>query len=430
MEELIHAINTDDSDRPTTLIASDYRILAYNQAFDRQASTPVTAGESRCYKVSHQFDSPCHENGEACPLLRAQQTGLAQRVLHAHHTPQGPEYCDITMEPIFDTKGQVLGYRETLLPVKHASSQPKLNQLCGQSVAFQEMLALINRVAPTDVSVLLQGESGTGKELAAEAIHNASQRCKQPFVVLECTGLNESLFESELFGYAKGAFTGATRDKPGLADAANGGTLFLDEVGDIPLQLQVKLLRLLETGTYRPVGSVEVRRANFRLISASHKNLAALVNAEEFRQDLYFRLAAFPIHLPALRARSEDISLLSNVFLQQLKPLKTLTPGALQQLQRYAFPGNIRELRNILQRAYLMTDGKYIDRQHLPALTPLTTPPLHAAAPSIMTLKKVEQQYIQQVSQHFQGNSTELAQLLGISERTLYRKLSDLHKQS
>ncbi|MYM63299.1 sigma-54-dependent Fis family transcriptional regulator [Pseudomaricurvus sp. HS19] len=425
--DFIQAINEDCSDTPTALISPDYKLLACNSAFRSHSQQPVNTGESSCHQVSHGFSSPCHENGEACPLQRTRESGLAQRVLHIHQTRHGPEYCDIMMEPVYDNSGTLLGYRETQQPVRHASHQAQDKILCGTSAAFQQMLSLINRVAPTDVSVLLQGESGTGKELVAEAIHRASLRSEKPFVVLECTGLNESLFESELFGYSKGAFTGANRDKPGLVDAANGGTLFLDEVGDIPLQLQVKLLRLLETGTYRPVGSVEVRRANFRLISASHKNLPALVTAEEFRQDLYFRLAAFPIQLPALRQRNGDLPLLCSLFLGQQVPAKQLTPAAMAALERYDFPGNVRELRNILQRAALMSDDRWIDLAHLPPLDNSTHPEkMPSATQHILSLKEAERQYLRQVNREFAGSTGELARRLGVSERTLYRKLAEL----
>ncbi|TGD71126.1 sigma-54-dependent Fis family transcriptional regulator [Mangrovimicrobium sediminis] len=422
----IEQLEADDSDLPTVLIGSDYRLLACNRAYRENAVKSVEIGRSRCFEITHGYTSPCHENGEACPLQRVAETGLAQRVLHVHHTRNGARYCDITMEPVYATDGRLLGYRETLQGVDHASHEPRADTLCGQSAPFRAMLELINRVAPTDVSVLLQGESGTGKELVARAIHDASERRDQPFVVVECTGLNESLFESELFGYSKGAFTGANRDKPGLVDAAHGGTLFLDEIGDIPLQQQVKLLRLLETGTYRAVGSVETRRANFRLVSASHKNLPQLVEAGEFRQDLYFRLAAFPIHLPALRERIGDLPLLCDLFVRQQSPDKRLTPAALAKLSGYDFPGNVRELRNLLQRACLMADDERIEPGHLPPLAAQAEPAAAATGDEeIVSLKEAERRYLQRVSRQFAGSTAELASRLGISERTLYRKLAD-----
>jgi transcriptional regulator with PAS, ATPase and Fis domain len=215
--------------------------------------------------------------------------------------------------------------------------------------------------------VLLQGESGTGKELVAQAIHDASRRAR-PFVAVDCSGLTETLFESELFGHERGAFTGASARKIGLVEAASGGTLFLDELGDIPLPMQVKLLRLLETGTYRRVGSTELIRADIRLISATHQPLKALVAQGRFRQDLFYRVNAFPICLPALRERPDDIPLLAEALLGRVAPERKLklADDALACLQAYDYPGNVRELRNILERASLMCDGDTVQRRHLP----------------------------------------------------------------
>jgi transcriptional regulator with GAF, ATPase, and Fis domain len=197
------------------------------------------------------------------------------------------------------------------------------------------MLDMISRVAPSDAAVLLQGESGTGKELAAKAIHDASRRAEGPFVVLDCSGLPETLFESELFGHEKGAFTGAMARKAGLVEAAAGGTLFLDEVGDIPLPMQVKLLRLLETGAYRRVGGTESLHATFRLVSATHRPLRQMTEDGSFRQDLYFRLNTFPIELPPLRERQEDIPLLAEALLQRVAAGRNLRipPATMTLLQ-------------------------------------------------------------------------------------------------
>ena len=223
-------------------------------------------------------------------------------------------------------------------------------------------------MAPSATTALLLGESGTGKELVAQAIHQQSGREHGPFVVVECSGLTESLFESELFGYEKGAFTGANRRKIGLVESASGGTLFLDEVGDIPLSLQVKLLRLLETGTFRRVGGVETLRADFRLIAATHRDLKGMVERGSFRRDLYYRLSVFPIHLPALRERRGDIVLLAETLLTRLAPGRAYVLGdeMRARLLAYDFPGNIRELRNIIERAILMADGGTLLPEHLP----------------------------------------------------------------
>ena len=241
-------------------------------------------------------------------------------MLHLHHTPRGEEHVDVELTPIIGASGKIEYFVERMLTVREASSFPAESGLVGKSPAFNRMLELVRRVAPSGTTALLLGESGTGKELVAQAIHQQSGREQGPFVVVECSGLTETLFESELFGYEKGAFTGANQRKIGLVESAAGGTLFLDEVGDIPLSLQVKLLRLLETGTFRRVGGVETLRADFRLIAATHRDLKDMVEHGSFRRDLYYRLSVFPIHLPALRERREDIALLAETLLTRLAP--------------------------------------------------------------------------------------------------------------
>lgn len=286
----------------------------------------------------------------------------------------------------------------------------------GRSRAFNLALAALQRVAPSTLPVLLLGESGTGKELFARAVHETSARAGGPFVVVDCSGLTETLFESELFGHEKGAFTGATARKPGLVETAQGGTLFLDEIGDVPLAMQVKLLRLIESGTYRRVGGVETLHADFRLVAATHKPLEKMMAKGEFRQDLYYRISAFPIALPPLRERAEDIALLVNSFLQRAgagQRKLTIEPGALTQLQQRSWPGNVRELRNVLERARLFSDDGVIRTEHLPAApaAPLPAPAPaagHSLAEALATLG---------------GTRSELAAHLGISERTLYRRL-------
>jgi two-component system response regulator HydG len=234
----------------------------------------------------------------------------------ANHTPRGEEYVNIELSPVRDASGEIAWFIEKMEPMHVARGVSDHRGLIGRSPAFQRMLELIARVAPSDASVLLQGESGTGKELLASAVHEASRRAEGPFVVVDCSGLPETLFESEVFGHERGAFTGATARKPGLVEAASGGTLFLDEVGDIPLAMQVKLLRLLETGTYRRVGSTELRRADIRLVSATHRPLKRMIAEGGFRQDLYFRINTFPITVPPLREREGDLPLLIDSLLR------------------------------------------------------------------------------------------------------------------
>ncbi|MEW6415749.1 MAG: sigma 54-interacting transcriptional regulator [Pseudomonadota bacterium] len=405
---------------------TNYRILAANAAYRRHYADGRDVVGQTCYAVSHGYSRPCDECGESCPLAASRANGEPHRVLHLHHTPRGEEHVDVELTPIIGASGQVEYFVERMLTVREASSLPAAKGLVGKSPAFSRMLELVRRVAPADTTALLLGESGTGKELVAQAIHQLSGRENGPFVVVECSGLTETLFESELFGYEKGAFTGANQRKTGLVEAAAGGTLFLDEVGDIPLSLQVKLLRLLESGTFRRVGGVETLRADFRLIAATHRDLKAMVERGSFRSDLYYRLSVFPIHLPALRDRREDVVLLAETLLNRLAPGRayTLSAGARARLQAYDFPGNIRELRNILERAMLMADGDTLLPEHLPPELAAETNMDIADGDMIVPLETAELRYLQWALAHHDGDRKSLAARLGISERTLYRKLA------
>ena len=305
-----------------------------------------------------------------------------------------------------------------------APALPKPPALVGHSPEFQYLHHLIGKVAPSQASVLLLGESGTGKELVAHALHRASQRAHRPLVPVDCSSLPESLFESELFGHEKGAFTGATQARPGLVESAHGGTLFLDEVGDIPLAQQVKLLRLLETGTYRRVGSTELRHADIRVVSATHRHLAQMVAEGRFREDLYYRLGTFPIHLPPLRERREDIAPLAQALLERVAPGRKLqlAAGALALLQAQSFPGNVRELRNLLERAALLCDGHTIGAEQMHEALTCGLAPVVAAAPVGAALTLDDATLARLLAEH-QGSRATLAQRLGMSERSLYRRL-------
>ena len=409
---------------PSVILNRDYIIVAANAAYEKLHDFKVDY-KSHCYEISHNYKRPCDQEGEDCPLKSCLESNSAQRSLHIHQTKSGAEHVDIHLSPIHGDSGEIKYFIESTKPVKCASTHPKAKGLVGRSVAFNTVIEMVQRVACSDVSVLLQGESGTGKELIAEAIHHTSARSKGPFVAIDCSGLTESLFESELFGHEKGAFTGAQTRKIGLAEAANGGTLFLDETGDISLGLQTKLLRLIEIGTFRRVGGIETLKTDFRLISASHKNLKTMVDNGEFRNDLYYRISAFPLHIPSLKERVEDIPLLVDSMLKRLYPELNITISneAIQCLQQYIFPGNIRELSNIVQRATLMADDDEIEFQHLPdeCKNSLHTDKDKACFSELITLKELEKRYIEWASGKVK-NKNQLAKMLGISERTLYRK--------
>lgn len=415
---------------PAVLLSLEYRVVAANQAYTELYGDGRPLQNRTCYEVSHGYSVPCDQAGESCPLIRCRQSGKKQRVLHLHNTSLGQEHVDVELTPIHNHQGQLVCFLEKMRQVKTAAASVSERGMVGRSAAFNQMLEMLQRAAPSEISVLLLGESGTGKELVAQAIHQASNRARHAFVTVECSGLTESLFESELFGHEKGAFTGALTRKQGLVEAARGGTLFLDEIGEVPLSLQVKLLRLIETGTYRRVGGVDPQQADFRLICATHRSLKAQVEQGLFRQDLYYRIAVFPIPLPSLAERRDDLELLISTLLKRIVggEKMSVSPAALNRLRQYAFPGNIRELRNILERGALLADAGIIELEHLPAECLAPFKPLEAqlAIPEIIPLADVEKRYLQQVLAAFEGDYQQLAMHLQISERTLYRKLKAL----
>jgi len=417
---------------PAIALSTDYRILAANHAYRALYSFAQGPIQKRCYQVSHGYSVPCDRAGESCPLKDSLNSGEITQVLHIHHTPRGEEYVNVEMWPVKDPKtGQARFFIEQIHPSSAGSTHSAPEGLVGRSSRFKEMLELIERCAPSNATVMLLGESGTGKELVAQTIHRLSNRSNQPFVPVECTGLPQSLFESELFGYVKGAFTGANTNKTGLVAAAQRGTLFLDEVADIPLSEQVKLLRLLETKRYRPVGSTDQQEADFRLICATNKDLNAMVQEGLFREDLYYRLNVFDIKLPALRERGSDLELLIDTLKNRLGLTNlSFNNEALECLKNYEFPGNIRELRNIIERASLLTTDGKVGLRHLPKHC-ISKPGLPGDAKAtvkttIMTLREAEQQYLKQAIRASQGDRKQLAKQLGISERVLYRKLAGL----
>ncbi len=411
---------------PRIVIDGNYRIVAANHAYAADFGGSQAVLGHRCYEISHGIPVPCDQAGESCPLKLSIQSGQPQRVLHLHHTPRGEEHVDVETTPLPHEKGQPRLFVETVRVVRHASSRAAAQGLVGRSHAFTQMLHRIMRAAPSEATVLLLGETGTGKELAARALHEASNRARGPFVAVDCSGLTETLFESELFGYEKGAFTGAAHRKTGLVEAARGGTLFLDEIGELPPSLQVKLLRLLETGTYRRVGGVEALSADFRLVSATHRDLTVMVKEGTFRQDLYYRVNTFPIHTPSLAERQEDIPLLARSLLERVSGArKRLAPEAMTALSERSFEGNIRELRNLIERASLLADGEEIGPEHLSDDMPTAPPPVRGEAFTLstpVTLTEMEARYIDWAERQF-GERKALAATLGVSERTLYRLL-------
>jgi two-component system response regulator HydG len=426
LPELVSFIN--NLSEPHILCDRQYRVLAANNAYRRSFGEKQEYAGRTCFDISHHFSVPCDQAGETCPLQQSLRSGQRERVLHLHQTPQGEAYVNIELSPIRDSDGEIAYFVEKMEPLAVARGLSDAQGLVGRAPAFQHMLEMVARVAPSEATVLLLGESGTGKELVAKAIHDASRRANKPFVTLDCSGLTETLFESELFGHERGAFTGATTRSTGLIEAASGGTLFLDEVGDIPLVMQVKLLRLLETGTYRRVGSAEPHKADIRLVSATHRDLREMVAGGSFRQDLYFRLNTFPVELPPLRERSADIPLLAKSLLSRVAADRNLaiSDDAIELLCQYDYPGNVRELRNIIERASLLCDGEAIQPMHLPEEVRSRHALRANHAGQSASLEELERQTLENRLMQHRGSRKKLAAELGISERTLYRKLKRL----
>ena len=299
----------------------------------------------------------------------------------------------------------------------------------GESPPLRRMLALVERAAPTDSTVLVHGETGTGKELVAKLLHAGSQRRLRPFVVVDCGALQEELLQSELFGHERGAFTGADRAKPGLFEVANGGTIFLDEIGELSQATQVKLLRVLDGGSFRHVGGTAEIRVDARVIAATHRDLGALVRQRLFREDLFYRLSTITIELPPLRERPGDVDLLVAHALGRLQQRYELSrrvgPEALQLLRAYAWPGNVRELLHVVESAGVLCDGEILP-EHLPAAV---RSPGRAGggvpAGELPSLQELERVHVERVLAATGGHRGRAAAILGISERNLYRKIID-----
>jgi len=316
-----------------------------------------------------------------------------------------------------------------------AGASPVSSKMLGESPAIEKARAMIEKLARGQAPVYISGDSGTGKELAARLIHELGPRADKPFVPVNCGAIPESLMESEFFGHKKGSFTGAVADKEGLFKAADGGTLFLDEVGDLPLAMQVKLLRAIQEKSIRPVGTQTEIKVDVRILSATHKNLHDLVAGGRFRQDLYYRLNVIELPMPSLKQRAEDIPLLAERFCarlaagQGMKKPPRLTEGAIETLKRYAFPGNVRELENILERALTLCNGQEITEQDLllPAAGTTEAPEGPGGEESLDDyLERIERSAIEKALAQTNQNKTAAAKLLGISFRALRYKLDKL----
>lgn len=305
------------------------------------------------------------------------------------------------------------------------------DSVLGDSKALKDAVSLARKVSGTDVPVLLTGETGTGKEVFAQAIHYNSKRAKQNFVAVNCSSFSKELLESEMFGHKAGSFTGALKDKKGLFEEADNGTIFLDEIGEMAFELQAKLLRILETGEYIKIGDTKPTRVNVRVVAATNRNLPEEITAGRFREDLFYRLSVFQIHLPPLRERADDVRILAKAFVKDFsvrlaRPVTEITPAFLEALEQQPWKGNIRELRNVIERSLIVCESERLDVADLP----LDIQNTHyeqsdETTPGSFELSAMERRHIARVLEYTKGNKTEAARLLKIGLTTLYRKIEE-----
>ncbi|MEW6363500.1 MAG: sigma 54-interacting transcriptional regulator [Acidobacteriota bacterium] len=375
-----------------------------------------------------------------CPLRRSIASGeyIRNREVRIHAKDGRRIPISISTAPLLTSWGTLLGGVEVFTDLSHiADLQRKLDgqyqfeDIVSRNPEMHKIFKMLPLVAESTSTILITGASGTGKELVAKAIHHHGPRSKRPFVAVNCAAIPETLLESELFGYRRGAFTDAKRDRAGRIAQAEGGTLFVDEVGDLPKPLQVKLLRFLQDKTYEPLGSNVAQRANVRVIAATHRDLEAMMREGLFRKDLYFRLNILQIALPPLSRRPEDIPLLARHFVQRFrqatgKVIEGISPEALAALVRYPFPGNVRELENLIERAFILCERPVVDLRDLPPHVAAALS--RGAGPEAVdehggSLNRVEIEAIQQALKRHAGNRTRAARDLGIHRSTLIRKI-------
>ena len=305
------------------------------------------------------------------------------------------------------------------------------DSVLGDSKALKDAVSLAQKVSGTDVPVLLTGETGTGKEVFAQAIHYNSKRAKQNFVAVNCSSFSKELLESEMFGHKAGSFTGALKDKKGLFEEADNGTIFLDEIGEMAFELQAKLLRILETGEYIKIGDTKPTRVNVRVVAATNRNLPEEITAGRFREDLFYRLSVFQIHLPPLRERAGDVRILAKAFVKDFsvrlaRPVTEITPAFLEALEQQPWKGNIRELRNVIERSLIVCESERLDVADLPLdIQNAHYEHSNDSSPGSFELSAMERRHIARVLEYTKGNKTEAARLLKIGLTTLYRKIEE-----
>jgi len=400
---------------PFVIIDRDYRIVAANQRYCEHYGTTRESLVGRlCHQVSHHSDVPCHQNGEHCPMIEVYRNRAATNVVHVHYDKSGQEErVQLHATPILDNQGKVAFMGESIFPLQ--DEQNTDNQLVGRSGVMLRLLSMVQRVAPTETTVLLEGESGVGKECAAEYLHRYSANHTRPFVVLDCATLDENSLERELFGEAP--------DQKGLIDSAESGTLYLDHVCDLPMSVQTKLLRFIETSSFRRLGGSEYQSIKIRLIASTTRPLLSMVEQGLFRRDLYYRLSAFPVTIPPLRDRIDDIPLLSATLLKRLPNGARHIPLPIEVIEKllgHDYPGNVRELRNILERAIVLAGDGKISPEHLRFARMQTGSMEKSRQESSGHLSQSEIRVLHALRNN-DGNRSRAARSLGVSERTIYR---------
>jgi len=442
----------DIYDQPFVIIDDNHRVVVINQAFQRvfrADGTKAIGTPCHLLMAKHQGPRPCGSSGQTCPYSATFTEKIAHTSTFTYQDGEGREHLVRTQAyPLRIHNGRTavgLLMKREAMPDRPAEENGTCQgpRMVGQSVAFREMLDRLLMAANSDAPVLLQGDTGTGKELAANFVHRHSARYRGPFQTIDCSVLTGELFESEVFGHQRGAFTGSVKEKRGLFELADGGTLFLDEIGEMPPPLQAKLLRVLESGEFRRLGGVRTRNANVRIICATNRQL---LGSPLFRSDLYYRIACMSVRLPSLRERRPDIPLLATELLDRIGRSSdkhfTIDEAALKLLQGHDFPGNIRELRNILWSAIAHTPDGHIGVTQIAAALPLTpqledfnhAPPSETPefAPTVppadaLSLRQVwDPQNLSAVLKRNRGNRRAAARELGVSERTIYRKIREL----
>lgn len=431
-------------ERPLMVMDGAFRVVAVNRAWEQTFARHVDEVIGRpCHEVSHQRPRPCDQAGEECPLAHARATGLPHACLHSHYDAEGEiHWVRVHLYPITAADGTRY-YAETVEELANhpgrVGARPGEWRMVGRSRSFLEMVEALTSAARAVGPVLLAGETGTGKELAARFIHRQSERAHHPFLCLDCAWVPEILFESEIFGHQRGAFTDSVGERKGMVELAHGGTLFVDEIGEMPLAVQAKLLRLLESQEVWRVGGDRGVPVDVRIVAATNRTLWEDVAGGAFRDDLFHRIACFTVELPPLRDRIEDLPLIAAELLRHIppppnRPAYRISRAAVEALKGYPYPGNVRELRNILQVAAAYSPAGRIEAEtvlhairerqhHIPALATGRMGIAGRVGATPLPPAESERIYLADALARHQHHRRHTADALGISERTLYRKL-------